>query len=207
MDAHKRFVFTTMGNKGVLSIEAALTFPLFMIGMILLLLLLRDISRQDKLEMELLEIAEKLAYVEIDSTLELGALSLAAVSTLKLEAEETLIPIEPLLYSDGRYTVRCLWSKSFPIVGVKTRILRIDGRGLYLGDRGLSEREDQLVYVTETGHKYHLKACRYLARSAFEIKKSQALKKNYQPCWICIGGLALFERAPEGGLSPNAGDE
>jgi micrococcal nuclease len=45
--------------------------------------------------------------------------------------------------------------------------------------------DDPLVYITETGGKYHLEGCRYLARSRIPISLSQAAALGYEPCGHC----------------------
>jgi micrococcal nuclease len=42
------------------------------------------------------------------------------------------------------------------------------------------------VYVTRTGSKYHRGGCRYLAKSAIEIARDEAVAKGYGPCSVCI---------------------
>jgi micrococcal nuclease len=45
--------------------------------------------------------------------------------------------------------------------------------------------DDPLVYITETGGKYHLDGCRYLARSRIPISLSEAAALGYEPCGHC----------------------
>ena len=45
--------------------------------------------------------------------------------------------------------------------------------------------EDPLVYITETGEKYHRAECRYLERSKIPILLSTAVSIGYQPCGHC----------------------
>lgn len=187
------------GTQGSLTIEAALSFPLFMIGMVLLLLLLRDIGHKDKIQMDLLGVSEQLSRIEINSSVELAALSLAAVPFVELGERETLIPFYPKLHPDGRFQVSYLWTRDFPIVGKKSQVIQMSGRGIYLGNRDVSDLKAKTVYVTDNGKKYHLSDCRYLKKSAHAMNENEALKQKYEPCWICIGGLELFEKAPGGG--------
>ncbi len=42
------------------------------------------------------------------------------------------------------------------------------------------------VYVTETGNKYHISACRYLSKSCIPISLSDAVARKYEPCSDCI---------------------
>ncbi|HEY5314947.1 MAG TPA: hypothetical protein VIK18_20615, partial [Pirellulales bacterium] len=43
---------------------------------------------------------------------------------------------------------------------------------------------DITVYVTRTGAKYHLQACRHLRSSSIPIKLSEA-RQQYAPCRTC----------------------
>ena len=45
--------------------------------------------------------------------------------------------------------------------------------------------EDPLVYITETGEKYHREGCCYLARSRIPIPLSTAVSIGYEPCGHC----------------------
>lgn len=187
------------GTSGSLTVEAALSFPLFMIAMVLLLLLLKDIGHKDKIQMDLLGVSEQLSRIELNSGTELMALSLAAVPFIELGEHETLIPVYPKLYPDGRFQVSYLWTRDFPIVGKKSQVIKMTGRGLYLGNRDVADLKSKTVYVTDNGEKYHLRDCKYLKKSANAMDEKEALKQKYEPCWICIGGLDLFEKAPGGG--------
>jgi len=42
-----------------------------------------------------------------------------------------------------------------------------------------------IVYITETGDKYHIGSCRHLSGSKIEITKDDAIKQGYKPCGIC----------------------
>ncbi len=54
--------------------------------------------------------------------------------------------------------------------------------------------EEEYVYITRTGARYHKRECTYLSKSRIPIEKSEAETKGYTPCKICIGGKKLFER-------------
>jgi endonuclease YncB( thermonuclease family) len=47
-----------------------------------------------------------------------------------------------------------------------------------------AEVEEETVYVTRTGSKYHRSGCRYLRSSAIPMSLSRA-KESYSPCSIC----------------------
>lgn len=42
-----------------------------------------------------------------------------------------------------------------------------------------------IVYVTQTGSRYHRYGCRYLSRSSIPISRSQAVASGYEPCSVC----------------------
>lgn len=44
--------------------------------------------------------------------------------------------------------------------------------------------DNQIVYVTRTGAKYHADGCRYLSRSKIPMKLSEAAQR-YDPCSVC----------------------
>ena len=42
-----------------------------------------------------------------------------------------------------------------------------------------------IVYITDTGKKYHNAGCRYLSDSCHEISKTDAEAQGYEPCKVC----------------------
>jgi len=44
---------------------------------------------------------------------------------------------------------------------------------------------DPIVYITDTGTKYHRDRCRYLSESKVAIKLSEAIRRGYTPCSVC----------------------
>ena len=47
------------------------------------------------------------------------------------------------------------------------------------------EEKETIVYVTETGTKYHCAGCQYLKDSSFEISLDEAKAKGYTRCSKC----------------------
>jgi competence protein ComEC len=45
--------------------------------------------------------------------------------------------------------------------------------------------QDNTVYVTKTGAKYHNDGCRYLSKSKIPIDLSEAIASGYTPCSVC----------------------
>jgi hypothetical protein len=44
---------------------------------------------------------------------------------------------------------------------------------------------DEIVYITESGTKYHKKGCKYLSKSQIPISKKEAIAKGYTACSVC----------------------
>ncbi|WP_304354182.1 hypothetical protein [Brachyspira innocens] len=42
-----------------------------------------------------------------------------------------------------------------------------------------------IVYITKTGKKYHIKNCRTIKGEAYGISLSEAEYKGYTPCKVC----------------------
>ena len=42
-----------------------------------------------------------------------------------------------------------------------------------------------IVYITKTGKKYHLKSCRTIKGEAYQISLSEAKYKGYTACKVC----------------------
>jgi competence protein ComEC len=49
-----------------------------------------------------------------------------------------------------------------------------------------SEEDDEIVYITKGGKKYHREGYVYLTKSATPIKKSDAVKRGFTPCKRCV---------------------
>jgi hypothetical protein len=44
---------------------------------------------------------------------------------------------------------------------------------------------EETVYVTKTGNKYHRGSCRYIKKSKIAMTKTEAQKKGYKACTAC----------------------
>ena len=47
------------------------------------------------------------------------------------------------------------------------------------------KNQNDIVYITKTGSKYHRAGCRYLSKSAIPITRQEAIAKGYTPCSVC----------------------
>lgn len=48
-----------------------------------------------------------------------------------------------------------------------------------------SASPETIVYITDSGKKYHQENCRSLKKSKTSISLSDAIAKGYEPCKIC----------------------
>lgn len=48
-----------------------------------------------------------------------------------------------------------------------------------------AEPQQEIVYITNTGSKYHRSGCRHLQDSKIEIEKDTAIAQGYEPCKTC----------------------
>lgn len=47
-----------------------------------------------------------------------------------------------------------------------------------------AERDQSIVYVTNTGSKFHRDGCRYL-KSRIPMRRAEAIRAGYEPCKVC----------------------
>ncbi|MCD8340945.1 MAG: hypothetical protein LUC87_02185 [Clostridiales bacterium] len=47
------------------------------------------------------------------------------------------------------------------------------------------DAEEILVYVTESGEKYHLSTCRYVKDGGIALSLAEAKEQGYEPCKVC----------------------
>ena len=48
-----------------------------------------------------------------------------------------------------------------------------------------NQGKSDIVYITNTGEKYHRAGCRYLKKSSIPIERKEAIAKGYTPCSVC----------------------
>lgn len=52
-------------------------------------------------------------------------------------------------------------------------------------DVATSQDQDDIVYITKSGSKYHTEDCIYLKKSKIPILREQAIREGKQPCSKC----------------------
>lgn len=48
-----------------------------------------------------------------------------------------------------------------------------------------TQSNELTVYITDTGKRYHVSTCRYLASSKHSISLGNAKRRGYTPCKVC----------------------
>ena len=48
-----------------------------------------------------------------------------------------------------------------------------------------NQGKSDIVYITNTGEKYHRAGCRYLKKSSIPISRSEAIARGYTACKVC----------------------
>lgn len=48
-----------------------------------------------------------------------------------------------------------------------------------------TDTDDSIVYITETGSKFHRWGCQYLDQSAIPISRKEAIEQGYTACKVC----------------------
>ena len=48
-----------------------------------------------------------------------------------------------------------------------------------------TQNNELTVYITDTGKRYHVSSCRYLASSKHAISLGNAKHRGYTPCKVC----------------------
>ena len=67
----------------------------------------------------------------------------------------------------------------------RARAYNMSGNSNYSNIVSSSPLDDIIVYITETGTKYHRNGCRYLSQSKIPITLGEAKRKGYTPCSVC----------------------
>jgi len=62
-------------------------------------------------------------------------------------------------------------------------ILTLIAFSLFAQDSG--EFDEIIVYITNTGAKYHRETCNSLRRSKIPVTLEQAIERGYEPCRNC----------------------
>lgn len=52
-------------------------------------------------------------------------------------------------------------------------------------DTTVTQPQEQIVYITDTGSKFHRDGCRYLSKSKIAITRKNAVSQGYGPCSVC----------------------
>lgn len=193
-------------NRGSVSVEAAISLMIFIMAVAGLIYLMRDLQTQERVRQGAFEVSRQMAVVDIQNDVQCYALAqLLWASNERVKGEKVRLT-GAHLEKDGIFELEVKWDLALPLGQKINHEYELENRLLTRGFDGISQNEDDLVYVTETGGKYHLNGCYHLAKSQKTMTKKEAVKSGYGPCWHCIGGLEPFEKAPGAG-APEMGKE
>ena len=189
-----------LNRKGVLTVEAAIAVPLLLmmgLGLAQYLGHLRavEVTRQ-AFHNTCLQIS-----VQDPATLHSPwgtSLAMAA----NLAAVDRRVDLQYLYLREdekGNFVAKLYWVRRVPIIGYVVTSFEKTGRSIYrandsLGTGENSNKVSAMVYVTNTGSKYHEAGCFHLRKSSREISQDEAEIQGYEACAHCILEVPLFEK-------------
>lgn len=193
-------------NRGSVSVEGALSVMIFIMAVASLIYIMRDLQTQEKVRQATFEISRQMSVVDIQNDIQCFALAQLLWATNSNVKGEKVFVTGAHLGDDGTFELEVKWQLNLPLGQKIKHEYELKNRLLTRGFDGISQNGEAVVYVTETGGKYHLSGCYHLAKSQKTLTKKEAVKDGYGPCWHCVGGLEPFEKAP-GPNAPEMGKE
>ncbi len=216
---HGRTACAVSQNRGSLTVEAALVLPFFLFFLIGILQLGRAIQTEGAVRAGLWETGKKLstyAYMteykgeeeQIDKLFGAGALAYTYTSFLSQKGKEywnnSLVSggssgfsflFSSYLKEDGYLDLIVTYKLRIPFLLTGDiylpQIQRCRVRG-WIGEKDNTKKEEDMVYITESGNVYHLtKSCSHLTLAIQEIAPEQLPKARnssggkYSPCEKC----------------------
>ena len=189
-------IYKLKGQRGSLSIEASISLLIFVIAASSLLFIMRDLGYKERVHQQLYEVIHQIQLVDLQNNTECFGLATALMAVESKDEGYYLRVSKTNFEKDGSFSVALSWRSRLPIGNTYEQKYSLSSRLIMRGHDGVSASKNQLVYITDTGKKYHLKNCIHLSRSSTPIQRSEAIKNDYQPCWNCVGGLEPFKKAP-----------
>lgn len=89
------------------------------------------------------------------------------------------------LYRSPNSTIGTLPDYDFSLPSYDFSFPDIDFAVPNIEDEDSEENEDVIVYITETGEKYHRSGCQYLRKSKIPISLESAVIDGYERCSKC----------------------
>lgn len=103
------------------------------------------------------------------------------IDVFRTDEQGTIVAV-----SDGEEIVwNCTPSESWQAGEPKGSSVKQEGTSGKDDFKSSAENEDVVVYITETGEKYHREECSSLKDSKIETSLSEAKKAGYEPCKKC----------------------
>jgi hypothetical protein len=186
-----------MGNKrGSIAIESMLVMSFSILVLFTTIGLALSIYVQSIVVSEMRETADEISAV-MSITLKDNTLSsrvtnqiiLAGTANLKLKHRLKHFPLVTKVSSNaskidnnGMMLWRVEYTVTLPLLQMKPHFT-MPIRGVVQGDK--IDPEEEIVYYTRTGKRYHLETCYHLRQSKIEVNLKGAISRGYTPCKVC----------------------
>ncbi|WP_338536796.1 hypothetical protein [Helicovermis profundi] len=182
-------------SQGSISVEATIIVPIFIAVLVVLVLLMKFFFVNEVIEEILFESTNDIMYSynldsNISNSIEKNILFNVYIKKHSKEMNfdaKIMANIEVLKNNSLKTKVMC----SYKIPFVKNII--ISKSYIVKTYRFNFNTENKIVYITNTGSKYHYKNCIHLRQSSIPININEAIKKGYTPCENCVGGMNYFK--------------
>lgn len=190
-----------LNRRGVLTVEAAIAIPLLLmmgLGLAQYLGHLRavEVTRQ-AFHNTCLQIS-----VQDPATLHSPVGTSLAMAANLVAVEDRKVDIQYLYLREddnGNFVAKLYWVRRVPIIGYVVTSFEKTGRSIYKANDSPGEgengvKESSMVFVTNTGSKYHKADCFHLRKSSREILQDEAELQGYEACAHCVLEVPLFEK-------------
>ncbi|WP_103135165.1 thermonuclease family protein [Mesotoga sp. B105.6.4] len=110
------------------------------------------------------------------------------------ETRYILFNLLAIINGYGNACTTCAFDESYMTIFAEAETLARDNSLCIWGEdssvveaqrEGSAPTYDPIVYITDTGTKYHRDGCRYLSESVVAIRLSEAIRRGYEPCSVC----------------------
>lgn len=180
-------------EKGSITLEAVIVISVLIVVAFLLFGLFHSRSIDQTIQWKMTEVADEVALLPVESSenhlLADPLLRARLAQKLKDEGVQNSVKIKTTFKSKMMEGDALLWVVHYeytflsPLKGNQWAIpVKLNGGGDDI------DYEDEIVFVTKYGEKYHRAGCRYLWNSQFIRSRQWAEETQYDPCKVCFDG-------------------
>jgi len=195
-----RVLYRGLNRKGVLTVEASIAIPLLLMMGLGLAQYLGHLRAAEVTRQAFHNTCMQISVQDPAALHSPGGTSLAMAANLAAVDYKVELQYLYLREDDkGNFVAKLYWVRRVPIIGYVVTSFEKTGRSIYkANDRpGASESSNKvsaLVFVTNTGSKYHEADCFHLRKSRRELLQDEAELQGYEACAHCILEVPLFEK-------------